>query len=70
MTIEGQGHSVALVQGHSDSILANFFSLETFRPTEAKYHVKPPLGKGTKIRLNGLGHMINKAAMPIYGKNI
>ena len=39
MNIKGQGHSVTLVQGHSDSTFLNFFSLETARPIEAKFHV-------------------------------
>ena len=39
--INGQGHSVILVQGHSDSTFANFFSLETAWPIEAKFHVEP-----------------------------
>ena len=42
MNIKGQGHSLTLVQGHSDSTFSNFFSLETTRPIEAKFHVEPP----------------------------
>ena len=42
MNINGQGHSLTLVQGHSDSTYSNFFSLETARPIEAKFHVEPP----------------------------
>ena len=48
MTINSQGHSLTLVQGHSDTILSNFFSLETTRPIEAKFHVAPPLDRGNK----------------------
>ena len=33
-------------QGHSYSIFSNFFSLETTRPIEAKFHVEPPLDEG------------------------
>ena len=43
MNIKGQGHSLTLAQGHSDSISSNFFPLETTRPIEAKFHVKTPL---------------------------
>ena len=62
MNIKGQGHSLTLVRGHSDSTCSNFFFLETARPIEAKFHVEPPW--------DGLGHMTNMAVMPIYGKNL
>ena len=42
MNIKGQGNSLTLVQGHSDSTFSNFFSLETARPIEAKFHVDHP----------------------------
>ena len=48
----------------------NFFSLETFRPIEAKFHVEPPWDGGMKVCSNGLRHMTIMAAMPIYGKNL
>ena len=63
MNIKGQGHSLTLFQGHSDSTLSNFFSLETARPIEAKFHVKPPWDRGTKVCSNGLDHMTNMAAL-------
>ena len=31
--------------------------------------MEPPWGGGTKIYINGLGHMTKMADMPIYGKN-
>ena len=43
MNIKGQGHSLTLVQCHSDSIFSNFFFLESTGPIEAKFHVEPPL---------------------------
>ena len=49
---------------------SNFFSLETTRPIEAKFHVEPPWDGGMKICSNCPGHMTNMAAMPIYGKNL
>ena len=70
MNIKGQGHSVTLVQGHSDSTFAIFFSLETAKPIEAKFHVEPPWDGGTKVCSHGPGHMTNMAAMPISGKNL
>ena len=39
INIKGQGHSLTLDQGHSDSTFLNFFSWETARPIEAKLHV-------------------------------
>ena len=35
MNIKGQGHSLTLVQGHSDSTFWNFFFLEIDEPIEA-----------------------------------
>ena len=65
MNIKGQGHSLTLVQGHSDSTFSNFFFLETAWPIEAKFY----LDGRTKVWSNDLGHMTKIAAMPIYGKN-
>ena len=43
--------------------ILSFFSLETARPVEAKFHVDPPWDRGTKVCSNDSGHMINMAAM-------
>ena len=55
-------------QDYSDSTFLNFFSLETTRSIEAKFHVEPPWGGGTNVYATGPGHMTNMAAVPIYGK--
>ena len=47
MNIKGQGHSLTLIQDHSDSA-SFFFSLETVKPIEAKFHLYPPWDEGTK----------------------
>ena len=52
MNIKGQGRSLTLVQGHSDSILLYIFFLETAWPIAAIFYVEPTWGGG----------------MPIYGK--
>ena len=70
MNIKGQGHLLTLVQGHSDSTFSNFFSLETPRPVEAKFHVDHPWDGGTKNYSKEPGHMTKMATMPLYGKNI
>ena len=70
MNIKGQGHSLTLVPGHSDSTFSNFFSLETARPIEAKFHMGTPWDRGTKVYSNGPGNRTNLAAMPIYAKNL
>ena len=51
INIKGQGHSLTLVQGHSDSTFSNFFSLETARLIEAKFHVEPPWDGGMKVNV-------------------
>ena len=45
-------------------------SSETAWPIEAKFYVKPPWEGGTKVCINGPGHMTKMAATPIYGKNL
>ena len=70
MNIKGQGHSLTLIQGHSDSTFSNFFSLETAGPMEARFHVEPLWNGGMKDCSNGPGHMTNMAVMPIYGENL
>ena len=70
MNIKGQGHSLTLIQGHSDSTLLNFFFLETACPIETKLYVEPPWDRGTKVWSNGISHMTKTAAMPTYGKNL
>ena len=70
MNIKGQGHSLTLVQGHSDLTFSNFFYLETARLIEAKFYVEPPWYGGTKSWSNSLGHITKMAAMRIYGKHL
>ena len=48
---------------------SNVFSSETAWPIKAKFYVEPPWEGGTKVYINGPGHMIKMAATPIYGKN-
>ena len=48
----------------------NIFSSETALPIKAKFYVEPPWEGGTKVYINGPGHMTKLAAMPIYGKNL
>ena len=52
------------------STFSIFFSSETAWPIKAKLYVEPPWEGGTKVYINGPGHMTKMAAMPIYGKNL
>ena len=52
------------------STFSNVFSSETAWPIKAKFYVGPPWVGGTKVCINGPGHMTKMAAMPIYGKNL
>ena len=71
MHIKGQGHSLTIVECHSDSTFSNlFFFLETAVPIEAKFYMEPPWDGETKVSSNGPGHMASMAAMPIYGKSL
>ena len=49
---------------------SNIFSSETARPIKAEFYVEPPWEEGTKVCINGPGHMTKMAAMSIYGKNL
>ena len=49
---------------------SNVFSSETAWPIKAKFYVEPPWERGTKVCINGPGHMTKMAATPIYGKNL
>ena len=48
----------------------NIFSSETAWSIKAKLYVEPPWEGGTKVYINGPGHMTKMAAMSIYGKNL
>ena len=52
----------------SMSAISNIFSSETARPIKAKFYVEPPWEGGTKVYVNGPGHMTKMASTPIYGK--
>ena len=52
------------------STISNVFSSETASPIKAKFYVGPPWEGGTKVYINGPGHMTKMAAMPIFGKNL
>ena len=49
---------------------SNIFSSETAWPIKAKFYVELLWEGGTKVCINGPGHMTKMAAMPIYGKNL
>ena len=49
---------------------SNIFFSETAWPIKAKFYVEPPWEGGTKVYINGPGHMNKMAALPIYGKNL
>ena len=48
MNVNGQGHSLNFVQGHSDSTFSIFFCSETVRPIGAKFHMEPPWDVGNE----------------------
>ena len=52
------------------STFSNIFLSETTGPIETKFHAEFSWDRGTKVRLDGPGHMTKMAAMPIYGKTL
>ena len=53
-----------VVRSHFQTV----FSSETAWPIKAKFYVDPPWEGGTKVYINGPGHMTKMAATPINGK--
>ena len=69
-----QAHKVSLKYANAPASLSVTSLFSVFRrqqcsawPIKAKFHVEPPLEGGTKVYINGLGHMTKMAVMPIYG---
>ena len=48
----------------------NLFFSKTVRQFGTKVHMKALGRMGMKIYTNGLGHITNMAAMPVYGENL
>ena len=70
-----QAHKVSLypysgVRRRCRQQCLNIFSSETALLIKAKFYVEPPWEGGTKVYINGPGHMTKMAAMPIYNKNL
>ena len=65
VNVKGQGHSLTLVQGRSDSTYSNFFSLEPDRLIEVRFHKEPPWDGRMKVSSNGFCHMTKMATMPL-----
>ena len=65
MNIKGQGHSLTLVECHSDSMSSDSFSLETARPIKTEFHMEPPWDGRTKVSSDGSGHMTSMATIHI-----
>ena len=47
------------------SKILNIISSETARPIEAKFYVEPPWEGGTKVYINGPGHMTTLSFEPM-----
>ena len=41
---------------------------KTTKPIKAKFRAEPPWERGTKVYINGSGHMTKMAFIPKYGK--
>ena len=52
------------------STFSNIFSSETAWPIKAKFYVEPPSEGGTKVYINGPGHMTKIAARPCMVKTL
>ena len=70
MNIEGQGHSLTLVQITQIHTMFKLLFLRTARPIEARFYAEPPWDEGMKVCSNGRDHMTNMADMSIYGKTL
>ena len=63
-------HAPASVRRYRPFKISNIFSSETAWPIKAKFYAEPPWDGGTKVYINGPGHMTKMAAIPIYSKNL
>ena len=62
--------SVPVVFQRRPLTISKVFFSETTWPIKVKFYVEPPWEGGTKVCINGLGHMTKMATMSIYGKNL
>ena len=65
MGTRGQGHCLTF-----DSMSVSNTSSKALEPIEIKFHMEPPWAEGRKNCSNSPDHMVNRASMPIYGKNL
>ena len=56
----------------SSSVRSHFQTspLKPLGQSKPNFYVEPPWEGGTKVCINGPGHMTKMAATPIYGKNL
>ena len=74
-SLGSQGELIVYPSSRRPSVIrrppfSKIFSSETAWPINAKFYVEPTWEGGTKVYINGPGHMNKMAAMPIYGKNL
>ena len=65
MNIQGQCHLLTLAKGHLHIIFKTQFSQKPLHQSRPNF-ISAILGRGTKVCINGPGHMTKMAAMPIY----
>ena len=67
-----QGELIVYPSSRRPSVVpfSKIFSSETAWPIKAKFYMAPPWEGGTKVYINGPGHMTKMTAMPIYGKKL
>ena len=68
--MDTHGPASVVVRRRRPSTVSNVFFSETAWPIKVNFHVEPLLEGGTKIYINGPGHMTKIAATPIYCKNL
>ena len=76
-TLGSQGELIVHVYASSrhpsvrlSSSVHHFQISETAWPIKTKFNVEPPWKGGTKVCINGPGHMTKRAATPIHGQNL
>ena len=62
--------SVLVVVRRRPYTISNVFFSETTWPIKVKFYEEPSEEGGTKVYINGSGHMTKMAAMPIYCKTL
>ena len=68
ISAKGLGHFMTFIQGHLGLCILYCHIFKAVGPAETRFHMESSWVQGTKIFMNGYGHLTNMAVMSIYVK--